>query len=142
MSARQVTEALVKKFSEEDINLVIANFANADMVGHTGNFEASVKACEVLDECLGKVVDAALNKKGRIVITADHGNIEQLVDYDTGMPHTAHTINRVPVILVDEERKRSRLKEGTAIDVAPTVLQLLGLPQPPEMTGQSLIVDP
>ena len=142
MSARQVTDALVKQFSAEDISLVIANFANADMVGHTGNFEASVKACEVLDECLGKVVDAALNKKGRIVITADHGNIEQLIDYDTGMPHTAHTINRVPVILVDEERKRSRIKEGTAIDVAPTVLQLLGLPQPPEMTGQSLIVDP
>jgi 2,3-bisphosphoglycerate-independent phosphoglycerate mutase len=141
MSARQVTEALVKKFSEEDINLVIANFANADMVGHTGNFEASVKACEVIDECLGKVVDAALSRNGRVVITADHGNIEQLIDYDTGMPHTAHTINRVPVILVDEERKRSRLKEGTAIDVAPTVLQLLQLPQPSEMTGHSLITD-
>jgi 2,3-bisphosphoglycerate-independent phosphoglycerate mutase len=141
MSARQVTEALVKKFSEEDINLVIANFANADMVGHTGNFAASVKACEVIDECLGKVVDAALSRNGRVVITADHGNIEQLIDYDTGMPHTAHTINRVPIILVDEERKRSRLKEGTAIDVAPTVLQLLELPQPSEMTGHSLITD-
>ncbi len=141
MSARQVTEALVKKFTEEPINLVIANFANADMVGHTGNFEASIKACEVIDECLGKVVDAALSRKGRVVITADHGNIEQLIDYDTGMAHTAHTINRVPVILVDEERKRSRLKEGTAIDVAPTVLQLLELPQPSEMTGHSLITD-
>jgi 2,3-bisphosphoglycerate-independent phosphoglycerate mutase len=141
MSARQVTEALVKKFSEEDINLVIANFANADMVGHTGNFAASVKACEVIDECLGKVVDAALSRNGRVVITADHGNIEQLIDYDTGMPHTAHTINRVPIILVDDERKRSRLKEGTAIDVAPTVLQLLELPQPSEMTGHSLITD-
>jgi 2,3-bisphosphoglycerate-independent phosphoglycerate mutase len=141
MSARQVTEALVKKLTEEHINLVIANFANADMVGHTGNFEASVKACEVIDECLGKVVDVALSQKGRVVITADHGNIEQLIDYDTGMPHTAHTINRVPVILVDEERKRSRLKEGTAIDVAPTVLQLLALPQPSEMTGHSLIID-
>jgi 2,3-bisphosphoglycerate-independent phosphoglycerate mutase len=141
MSARQVTEALVKKFTEESINLVIANFANADMVGHTGNFEASVKACEVIDECLGKVVDAALSRKGRVVITADHGNIEQLIDYDTGMPHTAHTINRVPVILVDEERKQSGLKEGTAIDVAPTVLQLLELPQPSEMTGHSLISD-
>lgn len=141
MSARQVTEALVRKFTEQPINLVIANFANADMVGHTGNFEASVKACEVIDECLGKVVDAALSRKGRVVITADHGNIEQLIDYDTGMPHTAHTINRVPVILVDEERKRSRLKEGTAIDVSPTVLQLLELPQPSEMTGHSLITD-
>ena len=142
MSAREVTEALVKKFSEDPINLVIANFANADMVGHTGNFEASIKACEVIDECLGRVVDAALSRKARVLITADHGNIEQLIDYDTGMPHTAHTINRVPIILVDEGRKRSRLKEGTAIDVAPTVLQLLELPQPPEMTGHSLITDP
>jgi 2,3-bisphosphoglycerate-independent phosphoglycerate mutase len=141
MSARQLTEALVKKFSQEHINLVIANFANADMVGHTGNFEASVKACEVIDECLGKVVDAALSQKGRVVITADHGNIEQLIDYDTGMPHTAHTMNRVPIVLVDEERKQSRLKEGTAIDVAPTVLQLLQLPQPSEMTGHSLITE-
>jgi 2,3-bisphosphoglycerate-independent phosphoglycerate mutase len=141
MSARQVTEALVKKFSDDPINLVIANFANADMVGHTGNFEASVKACEVIDECLGKVVDVALSRKARVLITADHGNIEQLIDYDTGMPHTAHTINRVPIILVDEERKRSRLKEGTAIDVAPTVLRLLELPQPSEMTGHSLIID-
>jgi 2,3-bisphosphoglycerate-independent phosphoglycerate mutase len=141
MSARQVTEALVKKFSSEDISLVIANFANADMVGHTGNFEASIKACEVIDECLGKVVDAALSKNGRVVITADHGNIEQLIDYDTGMPHTAHTINRVPMILVDEQRKQSRLEEGTAIDVAPTVLHLLGVPQPEEMTGHSLIID-
>jgi 2,3-bisphosphoglycerate-independent phosphoglycerate mutase len=141
MSARQVTEALVKKFAAEDIGLVIANLANADMVGHTGNFEASVKACEVIDECLGKVVDAALSKNGRVVITADHGNIEQLIDYDTGMPHTAHTLNRVPMILVDEERKQSRLDEGTAIDVAPTVLQLLGVPQPEEMTGHSLIIE-
>jgi 2,3-bisphosphoglycerate-independent phosphoglycerate mutase len=141
MSARQVTEALVKKFSQEPINLVIVNFANADMVGHTGNFAASVKACEVIDECLGKVVNAALSQKGRVVITADHGNIEQLIDYDTGMPHTAHTINRVPIILVDEERKQSRLREGTAIDVAPTILQLLELPQPSEMTGHSLVTD-
>ena len=141
MSARAVTEALVKKFCADDIGLVIANFANADMVGHTGNFAASVKACEVIDECLGKVVDVAVGKKGRVIITADHGNIEQLIDYDTGMPHTAHTSNRVPVILVDEERQKSRLNQGTAIDVAPTVLQLLGLPQPTEMTGRSLIVD-
>jgi 2,3-bisphosphoglycerate-independent phosphoglycerate mutase len=141
MSARQVTEALVKYLRERDVGLVIANFANADMVGHTGNFEAAVRACEVIDECIGKVVDAAISKKGRLIITADHGNIEQLIDYDTGMPHTAHTINRVPVILVDEERTKCRLNEGTAIDVAPTVLQILGLPQPPEMTGHSLIVD-
>jgi len=141
MSARPVTEALVKHLREQDVGLVICNYANADMVGHTGNFEASVKACEVIDECLGKVVDAVHSKKGRVVITADHGNIEQLIDYDTGMAHTAHTTNRVPVILVDEARQRCKLKEGTAIDVAPTVMQLLGLPLPSEMTGRSLIVE-
>jgi len=82
-----------------------------------------------------------LAKKGRVIITADHGNIEQLIDYDTGMPHTAHTINLVPVILIDEEHRKCRLNQGSAIDVAPTVLQLLDLPQPAEMTGHSLIVD-
>jgi len=141
MSAREVTEALVKQLREQDIGLVIANYANADMVGHTGNFEAAVRACEVIDECIGRVVDAAMGKNGKMIITSDHGNIEQLIDYDTGMPHTAHTTNRVPVILVDEERKKNRLNQGTAIDVAPTILQLLGLPQPQEMTGHSLIVD-
>jgi 2,3-bisphosphoglycerate-independent phosphoglycerate mutase len=141
MSARPVTEALLKFLREQDVGLVIANYANADMVGHTGNFEASVKAVEVIDECLGKVVDAALSKKGKIVITADHGNIEQLIDYDTGMPHTAHTTNPVPVILVDDELKKGRLNEGTGIDIAPTLLHLLKLSQPREMTGHSLIVE-
>ena len=140
MSARPVTEALVEYLREHDVGMVIANYANADMVGHTGNFEAAVRACEVIDECLGKLVDAALSKKGTLIITADHGNVEQLIDYDTGMPHTAHTTNRVPVILVDDGRKQCRLNKGTAIDVAPTILQLLGLPLPKEMTGHSLIV--
>jgi 2,3-bisphosphoglycerate-independent phosphoglycerate mutase len=139
MSAREVTEALVKQLREQQFGLVIANYANADMVGHTGNFEAAVKACEVIDECLGKVVDVALNKKGRVIITADHGNIEQMIDYDTGMVHTAHTTNVVPVILVDDERKKSRLQKGTATDIAPTILELLGVAQPMEMTGRSLI---
>ena len=141
MSARPVTEALINHLREQDVGLVIANYANADMVGHTGNFEASVRAVEVIDECLGKVIDAALSKRGKVLITADHGNIEQLIDYDTGMPHTAHTMNLVPVILVDEERKKSRLNQGSGVDVAPTILQLLGLPQPQEMTGHSLIVE-
>jgi 2,3-bisphosphoglycerate-independent phosphoglycerate mutase len=141
MSARPVTEALIKHLREQDVGLVIANYANADMVGHTGNFEASVRAVEVIDECLGKVIDAALSKRGKVLITADHGNIEQLIDYDTGMPHTAHTMNLVPVILVDEERKKCRLNQGSGVDVAPTVLQLLGLPKPQEMTGHSLVVE-
>ncbi|MGH7827767.1 MAG: 2,3-bisphosphoglycerate-independent phosphoglycerate mutase [Candidatus Binatia bacterium] len=141
MSAREVTEVLARKFREQDFGLVIANYANADMVGHTGNFEAGVEACEVIDECLGKLIDVATSKKCRVIITADHGNIEQMVDYDTGMPHTAHTMNFVPVILVDEEHKKNRLNKGTAVDVAPTILQLLGVPQPAEMTGRSLIAD-
>jgi 2,3-bisphosphoglycerate-independent phosphoglycerate mutase len=141
MSARPVTDALTKYLREQDVGLVIANYANADMVGHTGNFEASVQAVEVIDECLGKVIDAALSQKGKVIITADHGNIEQLIDYDTGMPHTAHTMNLVPVILVDEERKKCRLNQGSGVDIAPTVLQLLRLPQPQEMTGRSLIVE-
>ena len=121
---------------------MIANYANADMVGHTGNFEASVKAVRS-DRRMSRQSRrrGGTSKKGKVIITADHGNIEQLIDYDTGMPHTAHTMNLVPVILVDDERKRSRLREGTAIDVAPTVLQLLGLPLPQEMTGRSLIID-
>ena len=97
-------------------------------------------AVEVIDECLGKVVDAALGKKAKVIITADHGNIEQLIDYDTGMPHTAHTTNPVPVILVDDEGKNSHLNQGTGIDIAPTLLQLLQQPQPQEMTGRSLIL--
>jgi 2,3-bisphosphoglycerate-independent phosphoglycerate mutase len=141
MSAREVTEALVKYVREQDVGLVIANYANADMVGHTGNFEASVRAVEVIDECLGRVVDAATSQQGRVVITADHGNIEQLIDYDTGMPHTAHTTNLVPVILVDEERRTCRLAQGSGVDIAPTILQLLRLAQPQEMTGRSLIVN-
>ncbi|HET7007016.1 MAG TPA: 2,3-bisphosphoglycerate-independent phosphoglycerate mutase, partial [Candidatus Binatia bacterium] len=140
MSARPVTEALVKHLRETDVGMVIANYANADMVGHTGNFEASIKAVEVIDECLGKVVDATLAEKGKVIITADHGNIEQLIDYDTGMPHTAHTINLVPVILIDETHRKCRLNQGTAIDVAPTMIKLMGLTQPAEMTGRSLIV--
>ena len=141
MSARAVTEALSKYVREQDVGMVIANYANADMVGHTGNFEASVRAVEVIDECLGRVVDAALGKKGKVIITADHGNIEQLIDYDTGMPHTAHTTNLVPVTLIDRERQKCRLNSGSGVDIAPTVLQLLNLPQPREMTGRSLIVE-
>jgi 2,3-bisphosphoglycerate-independent phosphoglycerate mutase len=141
MSAYQITEALTKQLREQDYGLVIVNYANADMVGHTGNFEAAVRACEVIDECLGRVVDAAISKKGRMIITADHGNIEQMIDYDTGMIHTAHTTNPVPVTLVDEEHQKARLRTGSAIDIAPTILKLLNIPQPGSMTGHSLIID-
>src|SRR5262249_18007555 len=128
MSARQVTEALVKKLRNQEICMVITNYPNTDMIGHTGNLKAPVRTCEAIDECMGKVVEAGMNKRGRLIVTADHGNIEQLIDYDTGMPHTAHTTNRVPVILVDDEKKKCQLNKGTAVDIAPTVLQLLDVP--------------
>jgi 2,3-bisphosphoglycerate-independent phosphoglycerate mutase len=139
MSAREITGSLVEQIEAERYGLVILNYANADMVGHTGNYEATVRACEVVDECIGKVVEAALGHKGRAIITADHGNAEQMIDYETGEIHTAHTSNPVPVILVDERLKSVRLGAGKAIDVAPTILELFGLLKPQEMTGKSLI---
>jgi 2,3-bisphosphoglycerate-independent phosphoglycerate mutase len=141
MSAYEVTEALLEQIRQQHHGLTILNYANADMVGHTGNFEATVRACEVVDECVGRVVEAVLEKGGRAIITADHGNAEQMIDYETGAVHTAHTSNPVPLILVDEQWKPCRLRSGTAIDVAPTILRLFGLPQPPEMTGRCLILD-
>ncbi|MBI2985492.1 MAG: 2,3-bisphosphoglycerate-independent phosphoglycerate mutase [Deltaproteobacteria bacterium] len=141
MSAYEITEALVQQIEGQRYGLVILNYANADMVGHTGNFEATVRACEVIDQCVGKVVQATLSNNGRAIITADHGNAEQMIDYDTGDIHTAHTSNPVPLILVDEELKSRKLRSGTAIDVAATILKLFGIPQPREMTGRSLIVE-
>lgn len=142
MSAREITEALGKEIAKDSYGLIILNYANADMVGHTGNFKATVRACEVIDECIGKVVSAMLNKRGRVVITGDHGNAEQMIDYNTGEIHTAHTSNPVPLIVIDEKLKTYRLSTGKAVDVAPTILRLLGIPQPSEMTGRCLIVEP
>jgi 2,3-bisphosphoglycerate-independent phosphoglycerate mutase len=141
MSAREITRALVEQIEAERYGLTVLNYANVDMVGHSGNYDATVQACEVVDECIGKAVEATLRHKGRAVITADHGNAEQMIDYDTGAIHTAHTSNPVPVILVDDELKSRRLSVGKAIDVAPTILKLFGVPQPAEMTGRSLIVE-
>lgn len=141
MSAYEITQALLKQIRERHYDLVILNYANADMVGHTGNFEATIRACEVIDECVGKVVEATLSNNGRAIITADHGNAEQMIDYDTGDIHTAHTSNPVPLMLVDEELKARGLRSGTAIDVAPTVLSLFGIPQPGDMTGRCLIIE-
>jgi 2,3-bisphosphoglycerate-independent phosphoglycerate mutase len=100
-----------------------------------------VRACEVVDECIGKVVQATLGRKGRVIITADHGNAEQMIDYDTGQIHTAHTSNPVPVIVIDELLKSARLSPGKASDVAPTILKMLGIPQPPQMTGRPLFAE-
>ncbi|AGB41991.1 2,3-bisphosphoglycerate-independent phosphoglycerate mutase [Halobacteroides halobius DSM 5150] len=142
MSAYEVTDNLVEKIAEQDYDVVVLNYANPDMVGHTGDFDAEVEALEVVDECLGKTVDAILEQGGSALITADHGNGEQMVDYETGEPFTAHTTNPVPFIYVNPKHKDAKLiKDGKLADFAPTMLNLLGLEVPEEMTGQQLIVE-
>ena len=137
MSAYEVTEALLKEIEAEKHDAIILNFANPDMVGHSGKLEPTMKAVEVVDECLGKVVDAILAKEGIAIITADHGNADEVITLE-GNPHTAHTTNPVPVIVT---KKGLTLREGGILgDLAPTMLDLLGLKQPKEMTGKSLIV--
>lgn len=136
MSAYEVTDKVVKAIKSEKYNCIILNYANSDMVGHTGNLEAAVKAVEAVDECVGKVVETVEAVNGRLLITADHGNSEQMIDYKTGEPHTAHTTNPVPLVLVGIDAK---LKQGRLADLAPTMLDIMGIEKPEEMTGESLI---
>ena len=138
MSARAVTTELLKRLDTDEYDMIILNYANPDMVGHTGVFEAAKKAIETVDECLGKVVESVLGKDGTVFITADHGNSEQMIDYASGKPMTAHTTNLVPFTYVSNHSKD--LKEsGILADIAPTMLQVMGLDVPSEMTGKSLI---
>lgn len=140
MSAEDVTQSVLDALEAGDQDLIIVNYANGDMVGHTGNLEAAIAAVEKVDECVGRVVDKTLEKGGSLIVTADHGNCEQMVDPETGGPHTAHTTYQVPLIVVDPEFQKTELKtDGRLADIAPTALALMGLPQPPEMTGQSLL---
>ena len=140
MSAPEVTEEMLRRIASDKYDLFILNYANGDMVGHTGSLPASIKAVETVDACVGKVVNAVMAKGGALIVTADHGNCEQLVDPETGGPHTAHTTYPVNLIVVDDRFKGCQLKtDGRLADIAPTTLKLLGLDQPPEMTGQSLI---
>jgi 2,3-bisphosphoglycerate-independent phosphoglycerate mutase len=137
MSAYGITDEVVDKIEGGRFDAVIMNYANADMVGHTGNLEATIKAIEVLDDCLGRVVAATRAKGGTVIITADHGNAEQMIDPVTGQIFTAHTTNPVPVILIGDNRPR--LREGGSLrDLAPTMLGILGLGKPEQMTGQDL----
>jgi 2,3-bisphosphoglycerate-independent phosphoglycerate mutase len=141
MSAAGVTDTAVERIRSGQYDLVIMNYANADMVGHTGVIEAAVKAVEVVDTGIGRVVEATLGAGGGVLITADHGNAEQLLYYDTGKPFTAHTTYPVPLYLVMPQLAHARLRaDGILADVSPTILQVLGIPQPKDMTGQSLIV--
>ncbi len=137
MSAYEVTEKVLEQIENEKYNAIILNFANPDMVGHTGSLDAAIKAVEAIDECVGKIVKAVEKVNGVLLITADHGNAEQMIDYKTGEPHTAHTTNPVPLILVGMEDVK--LKEGKLADLAPTMLDIMGLAKPEEMTGESLI---
>ena len=139
MSAPEVTKKVVEAINSGKYDSIILNYANTDMVGHTGNLPAAIKAVETIDECVGKVVEAIVAHHGTILITADHGNCEQMIDYKTGEPHTAHTTNPVPFILVTEDTSL-KLKEGKLADLAPTMLELLGIEKPKEMTGESILV--
>ena len=138
MSAYGITDKLLEQLAAGTHRVVIGNFANPDMVGHTGVLDAAIKAVEVVDECLGRIVAAVRGRGGALLVTADHGNCELMRDPVTGQPHTAHTTNPVPFYLI-HEGARGRLREGGALeDVGPTMLALLGLPQPAEMTGRDL----
>ncbi|MFZ7130832.1 MAG: 2,3-bisphosphoglycerate-independent phosphoglycerate mutase [Eubacteriales bacterium] len=137
MSAPEVADAVVKAIKENDYSLIVLNFANCDMVGHTGIFKAAVQAVETVDNCLGKVIEAIDKKGGCALITADHGNAEQMLDITTGKPHTAHTSNKVKCILTG--KNNVKLREGRLADLAPTLLDILNIEKPLEMTGESLI---
>jgi 2,3-bisphosphoglycerate-independent phosphoglycerate mutase len=137
MSAPEVTDKMVKAIRGGTYDVIICNYANPDMVGHTGDFDATVKAIEVLDGCLGKIVEAVQAAGGELLITADHGNAEQMFDRATAQAHTAHTVNPVPFVYIG--RKARSAKTGALEDIAPTMLYLMGLPVPPEMSGHPLV---
>jgi len=137
MNAPKVTDEVIKAIERNYYDVIICNYANADMVGHTGDFNATVRAIETVDTCLGRLLDAVTLAGGEMLITADHGNAEQMFDFETGQPHTAHTTNPVPLVYVGRPARMAQ--SGALEDIAPTMLQLLGLPIPPEMTGHALI---
>ena len=139
MSAVEVTDRLVDAIGSGRFDFVVVNYANTDMVGHTGDLKAAIAAVEAVDQCLGRLRRAVEAAGGVLLITADHGNAEHMKDGETREPHTAHTSNLVPVLLVGARAASLRLRNGRLADVAPTLLELMGLKAPPEMTGRSLI---
>lgn len=140
MNAPEVTDRIVEAIEQQRFDVIIVNYANGDMVGHTGVFEAAVKAVEALDTCVGRIVEALDKVDGEALITADHGNVEQMEDACTGQAHTAHTTEPVPFIYVGKRKVKVR-EGGVLADVAPTMLKLLGLEKPVEMTGTSILID-
>lgn len=140
MSAYEVCDGLVKAIKSDKYDVIIINFANPDMVGHTGVEAAAIKAVEAVDECVGRAVDAIKEVDGQMFICADHGNAEQLLDYETGIPFTAHTTNPVPFILVNYDSAYTLREGGCLADIAPTLIEMMGMEQPKEMTGKSLLI--
>ena len=140
MSAYEVCDRLCEAIRSEKYDVIIINFANPDMVGHTGILDAAIKAVETVDTCVGKAVDAIKEVNGQLFICADHGNAEQLVDYETGAPFTAHTTNPVPFVLVNYDDAYTLREGGCLADIAPTLIEIMGLEQPKEMTGKSLLI--
>lgn len=141
MSAFELTEKLVKKIYSQEFALVVVNYANPDMVGHTGNMKAAQKAVLAADDCLAKVLNAVKEVDNTaLIVTADHGNVECVFDEENNTPHTAHTLNKVPFVVCSDSCNDIKLKDGRLSDIAPTILQLLGIKKPDEMTGGSLIV--
>ncbi len=138
MSAAQVTTHLIDAI-HTGYDLIVVNYANPDMVGHTGDLDAAILACEAVDQCLAQVISAVLAAVGAMIVTADHGNCETMIDPETGGPHTSHTTNLVPVVVLGA-RPNTRLRTGRLADLAPTILDLMNLTKPPEMTGESLLV--
>ncbi len=139
MSVYEVTEQLTQAIISQEFDVIICNFANGDMVGHTGVMDAALKAVAAVDECLGKVEAAIKQTGGVLLVTADHGNVEKMLDETTGQPYTAHTVGKVQLVLVNDQSGIKALKDGKLADIAPTMLELLNIPQPKEMTGQSLL---
>ena len=141
MSAYEVTDAVVPLINESKYDVIILNFANCDMVGHTGIIPATKKAVKTVDECVGRVAEAIVRQGGKLIITADHGNADMMIDPISGEPFTAHTTNPVPVIVVDPENPKKQLRSGGRLcDLCPTLLDLMGMDKPAQMTGESLIV--
>lgn len=140
MSVYKVADHLVEAIKSGKYDVIVANFANPDMVGHTGILDAAIKAIEAVDECLGRVVDALLSVDGQMFICADHGNAEQLLDYNTNEPFTAHTTNPVPFILVNYDKDYTLAEGGCLADIVPTLIDMMGMEKPNEMTGKSLLI--
>jgi len=140
MSAFALTDEVLRRIAEEDYGFILLNYANPDMVGHTGMLDAAIKAVETVDCGLERIAQSVLSSGGAMLVTADHGNCELMVDPESGEPHTAHTTNPVPLYWIAHDTDRASLRDGTLADLAPTVLDLMGLPRPDEMSGRSLIV--